>query len=365
MKNIIISTDYFKSDYSNKEKFIEILQRNNDKFLYFIVTKNAYKGSQIIEELKNNYNLNCRFLPRNSELISNYLDFEVIIGNKDVDFYTATNNKKIIFYDKDFSAEKKVLQYGFEFSIDILDKLLKIIDLDKSHYCELISNNSAIKLFSLINARYRVNSNYSIDEKLLIEDFERFIKKNASVKNKELITYYIILAILKLDIIVPDLIFYFPSSKIEPNPFMDNLVKKLRNIFHLSINTPELLKRSREITPSKNLSYDERIGCQRHLNSISFNNSIDIKSKNILVLDDYCTNGTSFETVRNFIIAKNEPIGSLTFISIGNFGKDYILQDYEIVNDKLEWKRYPIEYNYNPNYQETLDKLTQILNEDE
>lgn len=364
MKNIIISTDYFKNNYSNKEEFIKILQQNNDKFLYFIVTKSSYTGVQIVKELRNNYNLNCEFLPRSSKFINNNLEFEVILGNKDVDFYIATNNKKIIFYDEILEIEDKVLQYGFKFSIDILDKLLKIIDLDKSHYCGLISNNFVVKLFSLVNARYRVNSNYSMDEKLLIEDFEKFIKKNASVKNKELITYYIILAILKLDIIVPDLIFYFPSSKIEPNTFMDNLVKKLRNIFHLSVNTPELLKRSREITPSKNLSYDERISCQRHLDSILFDNSIDIEYKNILVLDDYCTNGTSFETVRNLIALQNKLIGSLTFISIGNFGKDYIAQDCEIVDDKLKWNRHVLKYDYNLKYQETLDKLTQILNEE-
>lgn len=362
MKKIIISIDYFSNDYSNKEKFIKILQRNKDKFLYFIITKNTNKGLQIVEHLKNNYNLNCEFLFRNSKTISD-LDFEVIIGRKNFDFYIATNNKKIIFYDENFLVEEKVYQYGFKFSIDILDKLLKIIDLDKSHYCDLTYEND-IKLFSLVNAKYKVNSDYSIDEKLLIEDFEKFIKKNTHVKNKELITYYIILAILKLNMAVPNLIFYFPSSKIESNPFMDNLVKKLRNIFHLPIDTSELLKRNMEITPSKNLSYHERISCERHLKSILFNNNIDIENKNILVLDDYCTNGTSFEAVRNLFLFKNKQIRSLTFISIGNFGKDYVVQDYEIVdNGKLKWNRYSLKYNYNPNYQETLDKLTQILNE--
>lgn len=101
-----------------------------------------------------------------------------------------------------------------------------------------------------------------------------------------------------------------------------------------------------------------------HFKSISYNNSYDqkLKNKNVWVLDDYCTNGTSFEVVRNFLKDKN--LNSLTLISIGNFGKNYIKQEYEnIFKDKPSLKgKSEYEIIISEDYKNTIDDLTEIIN---
>lgn len=348
IKNLIISTDYLFD-----ENFINIL-KNNSQFNYLIITRDREKGEYIINKLSKE-GISADYIFRSTRNIN--IDFEAIIGNKEVDFYLATYNKKLIFYDENSYVEPKVKQYGFPYSINELDKLLKILSLNKEYFCSLDIEEYNLHLLSLLDARTRVSVGYSEDEKSMIKDFEDLIKRYKRIKNGRLLIYYILLAIRNLPLEKPDFIFYFPSSTIGDNLFMKFLVESLRNVFHLSIKEEELLKRSKTITPSKTLSYDERIDCYRHFNSIEINKQHNLEDKVVWILDDYSTNGTSFEVVRNLL--KNKNVKKIIFISIGNFGKKYLVQEF---NDFKLLKRVSFSTILNTRYMSTLDSLADILN---
>lgn len=359
-RNIIISTDYFNPQkYNHMGKFIEYLQENSDSFIFYIISKNMSCADSIVNWLKG-MGISCNSLMRNTQNISKYLDYECVIGNKNVDFYLATASKKIIFYDENIEVENKVSNYGLSFNINDLGKILKIINCSTSNdlYADTMIDNKT-RLIALINAKSKYGYRKR-EEMEFISLLQRFLKKGDMTDKKTcyLFFIYLLLQLQKADLPVPNYIFYYPSSSGQDNFIMKEITEMLRNVFHLRIEQEELMKRSKPIVPSKNLEEKDRIKCDRHFQSISINYKYDLHDKNVWVLDDYFTNGTSFETTRNLL--KNQELKSLSLIAIGAFGKAYKYQDYDTSYNIMD--SYDIYINYSDEYRNVIDKLIDIIN---
>lgn len=332
---IIISYDNFFNDNNElNTDFINILLENG-KNIYYIISKMVEKAENFAEALNFTYDVSCFKKYRRGD--KNFPKFNFIIGNKDVDFFIATLNHKILFYDLNKSAiQEKVRRYGIGFDIAILKKIFKIAILsEKVYFRGKINSNTEV--FSLIDAQSK--KTHMEDERKMIDNFHSVLK-NGDTRNKYYIFLYILFAIQNLSLEKIDYIFYYPSSNINENPQLLELIKNLRNCFHLRIDKTELLKRVRNVIPSKMFSDNsKRIPCGRHLESIIINEEYTedlLKGKNFLIIDDYCTNGTSFETVKNLL--NGIEYNKLYCLSIGKFrGQNYIVQDY--TKDSLgNWK---------------------------
>ena len=106
----------------------------------------------------------------------------------------------------------------------------------------------------------------------------------------------------------------------------------------------------------------------RHFDSIIINPVYHGKLKNRAgcVIDDFLTNGTSFETARNLLLAENAR--KIIFVSLGTFGKSYVKQDYELRNNvstpgytfNLIGRQY-ITGNYNRDAMTDIENLVRLL----
>ena len=331
---IIISYDNFFNDNNEPNiDFINILLENS-KNIYYIISKMVEKTEELAEALNFTYDVSCFKKYRRGD--KHFPNFDFIIGNKNVDFFIATSKQKIIFYDLNKRViQDKVRIYGIGFDIAILKKIFKIAKLsEKVYFRGKINSNTEV--FSLIDAQSK--KTHMEDERKMIDNFHSVLK-NGDTKNKYYIFLYILFAIQNLYLEKIDYIFYYPSSNTDENQQLLELVEKLRNIFHIKIHKVELLKRIVSVTPSKCLSQTDRLSCKRHLESIIINEEYVedlLKGKNFLIIDDYCTNGTSFETVKNLL--NGIEYNKLYCLSIGKFkGQNYIVQDY--TKDSLgNWK---------------------------
>lgn len=91
--------------------------------------------------------------------------------------------------------------------------------------------------------------------------------------------------------------------------------------------------RYKQISPSHNLHYNQRLWCSRHFDSIMLNPFYRDKLRNrtVCVLDDFLTHGTSFEVVRNLLT--HEKVKKIYCIALGSFEQPYIKQSYTLNGD--------------------------------
>ena len=115
--------------------------------------------------------------------------------------------------------------------------------------------------------------------------------------------------------------FYYPTSRSNggKNELMEILCEEIRLIIsNTKLKQENLFFRHKEVEKSRYLGNSVRLSLNRHLNSINLIKEYRISDKNIIVLDDYSTNGTSYKVVRKLLKDKN--VNKILFLTIGNFG---------------------------------------------
>ena len=100
----------------------------------------------------------------------------------------------------------------------------------------------------------------------------------------------------------------------------------------------DMFIRHTETFKSRGSDDEIRLPCDRHFDTISLDPYYKgkLRDRTVCVLDDYSTNGTMFETIRNILIKEN--VKKIILVSLGKFYRtyksyDYVKQNYSITGD--------------------------------
>ena len=314
--NILISGEIFlQLNESNQKKFVEITQKyKNIKF--FMVSFSESKIKQLEK-------FGLKVLKRGSKQLDTIISLKetvLILGYCDKDFQLSKKGKMLLFYlEESVNIEQKVLTYGKKINIKNFFKILDLIDETKGVYYSYNLDQN-FKVVSLINAKYKVRY-LSTEEKQIAIKLENLLKEGEET-NKEIFIYFILIMFLKnIDFSEYYHCFYYPTSRGNggKNELMERLCEEIRLIIsNTKLKQENLFFRHKEVEKSRYLENSVRLPLNRHLNSINLIEEYRISDKNIIVLDDYSTNGTSYKVVHELL--KNKNTKKILFLTIGNFG---------------------------------------------
>lgn len=365
--NVFISGDIFINlDANNKSEFSEKLKNFKNISFYFIT--NNLKNRNEIQK----YGLAAMERGSTINTIAKLPESVLFLGYKLYDFTTANNGNMFLVYLLEYKKENlvndKVLDYGFEINLNEFFKILKLINESAKPYLNTttLKGINNFKLISLINARYYSYS-LSVEEKNIAMKFQELLKNNNQSNKKIFISFIIIMILKNINIKEFSNCFYYPTSKGEggKNELMEELCETIRILIgkHVSVKQENLFFRNKDIEKSHNIS-DKNIRTKlgRHIESITLIAPERIKDKNIIVLDDYMTNGTSSEVVRELLKDKN--VNNILFLTIGHFGNPY-MRYYDIISTYDDPDAYNEEYlEFNKeNSHQNLEKLFEILHQ--
>lgn len=255
----------------------------------------------------------------------------LFLGCKLYDFTTANNNNMFLVYLSEYKGKyninEKVLDYGFEVDFEEFFKILKLINESAGLYLDADLNKvSNFRLMSLINARYYSQYTLSDEEREVAMEFEDLLKKNNLSYKKIFVSFIIIMILKNINIKNFNNCFYYPTSRGNGgiNELMEEICQRIRILIGNSVRVRQdnLFYRKKQIEKSRKLSFEQRFSIQRHIESINLQKSERIDGKKIIILDDYMTNGTSSETVRELL--KNTGANNILFLTIGHFGNPYM-----------------------------------------
>lgn len=350
-KIILISTDVVNDlEGDELENFFKIANRLiAQKNVICIISREENKLKTIQDKFEGRNIKNVQYKTRINirDIINDNKDkahYFIVLGNRDKDFQLAVNNK-FLYLVPLWTREKfdKCMKYGVHIrDMDALYKVIETINNQNKWFYKLELDDKT-KIYSLISAHTR-NWNISDKEKELVQGFEDFLKKG-KVSYYEILLYHFLAAIANNPEFREVTTWaIMPSSGTELNNNMLEFKERARYCMKGAIprciskgDSPNnVFLRTKRITKSHDMSYEDRIryGSTRHLDSIIINDAYDngrLKNKVVCVLDDYLTNGNSFEAVRN--ILKKEQVKKIIFVSLGRFKRPYFYQDYKINGD--------------------------------
>ncbi|YCA46022.1 phosphoribosyltransferase (plasmid) [Bacillus sp. JZ8] len=266
---------------------------------------------------------------------NNYL---VIVGSQKEDLYLAAN-KKILLLNPLWSdiQDAEAAKYGIDIpSPEDLYKVIKTITNNTSWFYEARINEKA-KVYSLTRAN---TFGVSETEAEMVNGFRNYLKHGNKAYYKVLLYHFIASISNNEEFNNVDIWAIMPSSGTEPNKDLTAFKEYARFLTNKRMKDP-LFLRHKAITKSHKIANrQERLYCKRHFPSIIINPYYKgkLKGKTICILDDYLTNGTSFETLRNLL--EYEKVKKIIFVSLGRFLRrddtKYFRQDYNIKGNVYE-----------------------------
>lgn len=332
-KAIVISVDCViepeqQNPYPNVLETLGALEASGDAIVFL---SHDFSKLKMIKRIFPKGNCSYRKDIRNLIKTNSHIPF-VIIGCHDEDFYVAVNTKNLYINAGWTRAQSpKSILYGLSVpDISVLNKTLSILKNHSAWYFQL-NVDEKTKVYSLMNARTKTGD-YSAQEIELVTGFQNLLKQGRR-------KYFSILLHHFLAGIVQNQEFkeiqdwgIFPSSGLSLNPEMEEFKERARVLMGGKKKSP-IFKRHTPIGKSHYIKDGTRIPCDRHFNSISINPEYKGKlvGRAVCIMDDYLTNGTSFETARNLLSA--EGVRKMIFVSMGTFGNTYYKQDYSIEGD--------------------------------
>lgn len=287
-------------------------------------TEKQLKDKPIISLLLNFYNSPVnqdKIKVINRKNIAKYTDDckkNIFLGVKDVDLFNATASKILLLYPTWAATnEKRCKQYGIPISdFKSLEKLITIIARQKAFYYSL-KVDERTTVYALTSAN---NYGATINENEAINKLHETLK-NGDPSHLQAIMCYLLAGIMSHDDLKStDIWGIMPSSGTTLNTEMMAIKKQCRYLTGKKL--PEnILLRHTETSKSHGTSRDTRlsIGAKKHLDTMILNPYYKDKlaNKTVTILDDYVTNGISFEAARNLLEAEN--VKQINFVAIGRF----------------------------------------------
>ncbi|TCJ01331.1 phosphoribosyltransferase [Cytobacillus praedii] len=260
----------------------------------------------------------------------------IIVGSSDDDLFIASS-RKVILLNPLWSdvQEEKAVKYGLGVkSPELLFKIIQIIENQSTWFYSLEVDNKT-KVYSLTSAN-TMGAGYSQSELEIVEGFRRVLKEGDKKYFNVLQLHFLASIINNQEFKEVDIWAIMPSSDIELNDACWELKERARLVMGKQKKEP-LFIRHTTTTKSRTMTEKDRLYCGRHFETININPqySKSLKNKTICVIDDYLTNGTSFETLRNLLYSLG--VKKIIFVSLGRFKKkngiEYYKQDYRITGD--------------------------------
>ncbi len=262
----------------------------------------------------------------------------IIVGANDDDLKIAASRKTALFVPEWAEIKEELpLFYGLKVSDpDMLYQVIQIIKNQKSWFYNLEVDGNA-NVYALTSANTK--GNVTADEKTIVEGFHSLLKYGNGKYFKVLEYHFLASLIHTEEFKNVDIWGVMPSSSGTYNDDLFALKERARYLMGKK-QKEHLLVRHTRIGKSHYIrDNNERLYCDRHLESIKLNpyfkNGNKLKGKTVCIIDDYLTNGTSFETARNLLLKAG--VRKIIFISLGRFrrfsGVEYYKQDYGFIGD--------------------------------
>lgn len=260
----------------------------------------------------------------------------IVIGANDNDLFLATTYKLLYLYPVwDSKEQEKAIKYGFH--IDNFNKLfecIKIIENQTKFYYTLEIDEKTT-LYALTSANDNIATQ---NESQMIAKFKKVLKEGDRTDFQALF-FHMISSIMKSDNLRKiDIWGIMPSSSTRLNDDMLEIKDRCRYLTNRRMKKDVFIRHT-AVTKSHQTSYEIRrnVGAKKHLDSIMINPELKgrLKGKTVCILDDYVTNGISFEALRNLLL--NEGVEKIYFFAFGRFKRGqmgiYQKEDYIISGD--------------------------------
>ncbi|EJQ32409.1 hypothetical protein IEC_05421 [Bacillus toyonensis] len=278
----------------------------------------------------------------------------ILVGSSDDDLILAAN-KRILIINPAWSVkqEEKPARYGISLERpDQLFEAIRLIDNQNKWYYELeIDQNTTVLALTSANT---LNGDVVRTEKEVLIGFENLLKSgNRNYFNT--LYFHLISGVMKSsELRNVDRWGIFPSSSVNLNEELEELKERCRYLTYKKMNKP-LFIRHTAVNKSRNTDPEirRRLGCMKHFDSIVLNPyySNKIKGQVVCVIDDYITNGISFETARNLLLKAGAK--KIILVALGRYRKgQHGIYQHEVYD--LKGNITKPGYNYTLNSRENL-----------
>ncbi|MFB2515531.1 phosphoribosyltransferase [Lysinibacillus sp. OTC-L20] len=262
----------------------------------------------------------------------------ILVGSNEDDLRITASTKSALIVPKWSDTQEIDKKYGVRVpSPQSLIKVLEIIKNQKEWFYELDIDENA-KVYALTSA----NSKGSItqSEKEIVEGF-RDALKNGKKKYFKVLQLHFLASLIHNPIFKEvDIWSIMPSSGTGVNEDIWALKERARLLMGKKLSDPLFIRHTAIQKSHYIQNQKDRLYCDRHFLSININPDYrkKIKGKVVCILDDYLTNGTSFETLKNLLMKAGAK--KVIFVSLGRFrrssGIEYFKQDYKLSGDVFD-----------------------------
>ncbi|MBU8768769.1 phosphoribosyltransferase [Cytobacillus oceanisediminis] len=334
-KTIVLPTATLKNEagdlYEGIKDLLNTLHNDGDKII--IMSHDRSKIADIKEEfdfVEIFYRREVREMMKTDDT-GNF----ILVGSNEDDLRITASTKSALLVPEWSDTQEIDVKYGVRVPTPkALIKILQIIKNQKEWFYELDIDENA-KLYSLTSANSKGDVTKS--EREIVDGF-RATLKNGRKKYFKVLQLHFLASLIHNPIFKEvDIWSIMPSSGTGINEDMWALKERARLLMGKRLTDP-LFIRHTIITKSHYIqNQKDRLYCDRHFKSLNINPQYKkkIKGKVICILDDYLTNGTSFETLRNLLMAAGAK--KVIFVSLGRFrrssGIEYFKQDYNLSGD--------------------------------
>ncbi|MFZ8007318.1 phosphoribosyltransferase [Bacillus licheniformis] len=332
---------------------------NSDDHVIIVISHDSDSISTMTNIFKETFEfeVRCSYRKAIREYVNekNASDF-ILVGSSDEDLILAAN-KKVLIINPGWSVkqDEKPARYGITLERPSqLVEAVRIIDNQNRWYYKLVVDEKTTVL-ALTSANTK-NRDVVHSEKEVLEGFEKSLK-SGNRRYFNTLYFHLISGVMKSqDLREVELWGIFPSSSGQINKEVEELKERCRYLTGKRMNEP-LFIRHTQVNKSHHTDYNTRlqVGCIKHFNSIVLNPyySKRIKGKVVCVIDDYVTNGTSFETARNLLLKAGAK--KVILVALGRFRRGhqgvYQQEVYDLNGDITKPG-----YQYNLKYKKNLNE---------
>ncbi|PEZ18707.1 hypothetical protein CN337_20775 [Bacillus anthracis] len=226
----------------------------------------------------------------------------ILVGSSDADL-ELTAAKKILLINPGWSIKQDEKPVKYALTLERPDQLfeaIRLIDNQDRWYFQLEADvNTSVLALTSANTYNRMQTEVEI-----LEGFENLLKEGDR-RYFNTLYFHLISGVMKSNELRNVGIWgTFPSSSGAINNELEELKERCRYLTGKQMSQP-LFNRHTVVTKSRHTDHGVRLeqGCTKHFDSITLNPyySKRIRGKVICVIDDYITNGISFETARNLL----------------------------------------------------------------
>ncbi|TNP10771.1 hypothetical protein FHY71_26505 [Bacillus tropicus] len=325
--------------YEGIEELLRNLHAAGHKILVISHNRQHIDMMKEIFEVKFEFKVICNYRKKVREVVNeeNASHF-VLVGSSDDDLILAAN-KKILIINPGWSTkqDEKPARYGITLgSPNQLFEAIRLINNQNRWYFKLEVDPASMVL--ALTSANTLNRDVVQTEREVLEGFEHLLKAGDR-KFFNTLYFHLISGVMKnSELRSVDIWGVFPSSTGNVNEELEELKERCRYLTGKKMNKP-LFIRHTAVEKSHRTKHERRLstGCVKHFNSIVLNPyySSRVKGKVVCVIDDYTTNGVSFETARNLLLKAGA--SKVILVALGRYrrGRDGIYQHeiYELIGN--------------------------------